>query len=206
MAKHPTSIDSQITRRVLDKGRGAVFTPADFLDLGPRNAIDLALSRAVRAGTIRKLARGLYDTPRLDPAIGPLAPSTDDIAHALRDRDAARLQPAGAHAANLLGLSDQIPVRAVYLTDGRSRTVGVGRRQIVLKHTTPKQMTTAGRISGTVIQALRWLGQDHVTPAIISTLRRRLTDADRQQLLDDVRHAPAWIAEVMRRVADVRRR
>ena len=202
MAKHATSIDSQVAQRIARKGTGAVFTPADFLDLGSRNAIDLALSRAARAGTIRKLARGLYDTPRVDPAIGPLAPATDDVAHALRDRDGTRLQPAGAHAAHLLGLSDQVPVRAVFLTDGRSRTVRLGRRQIVLKHTTPKQMATAGRISGTVIQALRWLGRSHVTPELISALRRRLSEADRRQLVDDIRYAPAWIAGVLRRVVD----
>jgi hypothetical protein len=161
----------------------------------------LALSRRARAGTIRKLARGLYDTPRTDTDLGPLAPSTDDVANALRDRDGARLQAAGAHAAHLLGLSDQVPVRAVFLTDGRSRTARLGRRQIVLKHTTPKQMATAGRTSGTVIQALRWLGKRHVTSDTIAALRRRLSDADRQQLLQDIRYAPAWIANVIRSVA-----
>lgn len=201
MSSHATSIDAQVTQRLAQKGAGAVFTPADFLDLGSRNAVDLALSRRARAGTIRKLARGLYDTPRIDASLGSLAPSTDDVANALRDRDGARLQAAGAHAAHLLGLTDQVPVRAVFLTDGRSRTVRLGRRQIVLKHTTPKQMATAGRMSGTVIQALRWLGQRHVTPDTIAALRRRLSDADRQQLLQDIRYAPAWIAHVMRRVA-----
>lgn len=202
MAKHATSTDTQVVQRINQKGPGAVFTPADFLDLGSRNAIDLALSRAARTGAIRKLARGLYDAPRVEPSIGPLAPATDDVAHALRDRDGARLQPAGAHAAHLLGLSDQVPVRAVFLTDGRSRTVRLGRRQIVLKHTTPKQMATAGRISGTVIQALRWLGRSHVTPELISALRRRLSDADRRQLVADIRYAPAWIAGILRRVVD----
>ena len=201
MGTHASSIDARVTQHIAQKGPGAVFTPADFVHLESRNAVDLALSRRVRAGTIRRLARGLYDTPRIDPSLGPLAPSTDDVANALRDRDGARLQAAGAHAAHLLGLSDQVPVRAVFLTDGRSRTVRLGRRQIVLKHTTPKQMATAGRISGTVIQALRWLGKRHVTPDTVAALRRRLPDADRQQLLHDIRNSPAWIAGVIRRLA-----
>jgi hypothetical protein len=204
MGTHANSIDAHVAQRIAQKGAGAVFTPADFLDLGSRNAVDLALSRRARAGSIRKLARGLYDVPRIDAYLGPLAPATDDVANALRDRDGARLQAAGAHAAHLLGLSDQVPVRAVFLTDGRSRTVRLGKRQIMLKHTTPKQMATAGRMSGTVIQALRWLGRRHVTADIIAALRRRLSDADREQLLQDIRYTPTWIAGVMRDVASSR--
>ena len=201
MGKHANSIDSQILKRIQRRRAGRVFTPADFLDLGSRNAIDLALSRQARAGTIRKVARGLYDFPRVDPRLGPLAPRIDDIATALKGRDQSRLQPAGAHAANVLGLSTQVPVRVVFLTDGRSRRVQLGKQHIVLKHTTPRHMATAGRLSGTVIQALRWLGKRHVNDATIGTLRRRLSAADRQQLLKDLRHAPAWIAEIFRALA-----
>lgn len=201
MGKHTDSIDSQILRRIKNHGAGYVFTPADFLDLGPRNAIDLALSRRARAGTIRKLARGLYDHPRTDARLGPLSAGIDAIANALRDRDRSRLQAAGAHAANMLGLSDQVPVRAVFLTDGRSRRVQLGKRQIVLKHTTPRQMATAGRMSGTVIQALRWLGKHHVNDRTVAALRRRLSEADKRELVEDIRYAPAWVANVIRSVA-----
>ena len=162
--------------------------------------MDLALSRNARAGTIRKLARGVYDLPRRDARLGDLSPSPDDVASALAGRDGARLQASGAHAANLLGLSDQVPVRLTFLTDGRSRRLQLGRQQIILKHTTPRQMATAGRISGTVIQALRWLGRDHVDDKVVTTLRRRLSDADKRQLQQDLRYAPTWVGSVMRQV------
>lgn len=201
MGKHANSIDSQILKRIQRRRAGHVFTPADFLDLGSRNAVDLALSRHARRGTIRKIARGLYDFPRVDPRLGLLSPAMDDVATALKGRDQSRLQPAGAHAANVLGLSTQVPVRVVFLTDGRSRRVQLGKQHIVIKHTTPRQMATAGRSSGTVIQALRWLGKRHVDDATIATLRRRLSAADKQQLLKDLRYAPAWIADIFRAVA-----
>jgi hypothetical protein len=102
----------------------------------------------------------------------------------------------------MLGLSQQVPVRMVFLTDGQSRAVRVGKREIVFRHTTPRHMATAGRISGTVIQALRWLGQRNVTDRVVTKLRRSLSAADRQQLLKDVRFAPAWIARVMRAAAE----
>jgi hypothetical protein len=203
MGKQPQSIDYKIISRIRGHGRGWVFTPADFQDLGSRNAIALALMRHTRAGTIRQLARGLYDYPRQDSRLGILAASTDDIAKALRGRDDFRLQASGAHAANLLGLSTQVPARAVYLTDGRGRKIQVGKRQIILKHTTTRQMATAGRTSGLVIQAFRWLGQDNVDDSVVRLLQKKLSDRDKKQLLKDLRYAPAWVADAMRKVAQI---
>lgn len=201
MAKHAQSIDGKIIARIMGHGRGWVFTPADFLDLGSRTAVSTTLKRLKAAGTIRAIARGLYDYPRQDPSLGLLTPSTDTIADALKGRDDLRLQPSGAHAANLLGLSEQVPVRTVFLTNGRARKVQLGKRQIILKTTTSRQMATAGRVSGLVIQALRWLGRRNVNSTTINLLRQRLTAPDKQQLRKDLRYAPAWVAEIMRQVA-----
>jgi hypothetical protein len=202
MGKHADSTDSKILRRIQGRKRGWVFTPDSFTDLGTRRAVDLALMRHRDSGLIRQLARGLYDYPKIDPQLGPLQPSTDDIASALAGRDATRLQPSGAYAANLLGLSTQVPMKVVYLTDGRSRTVQVGKRQIILKHTTPRNMATAGKISGLVIQALRHLSRKNVDQQVIAQLDRRLDDDARKQLVKDIRYAPAWIADIFRSLAD----
>ena len=195
------NIDSKVVSRIYGHGRGWVFTPNHFKDLGSRDAVASALKRHKQSGLIRQLARGVYDYPKLDPELGMLEPSTDDIAQALAGRDATRLQPSGAYAANLLGLSTQVPTKIVYLTDGRPRTVQIGKRQITLKQTTPRNMATAGRISGLVIQALRHLGSRHVDAAIIEAVIKRLSAAVRKRLLTDIRHAPAWIAEIIRKVA-----
>ena len=178
MGKHIQSIDSKIKNRIYGHGKGWVFTPVHFSDLGSRDAVASALKRYRQSGLIRQLARGLYDYPRFDPDLGILSPSPDVVARALAGRDAVRLQPSGAYAANLLGLSSQIPMKIVYLTDGCSRTVQIGKKQILLKRTTPRNMATAGRISGLVIQALRHLGRQHVDDEIIARLDRRLSDDD----------------------------
>lgn len=201
LARNVHSVDSRILERARSAPAGWVFTPRDFLDLGSRAAVDQALSRQARHGSIRKVARGLYEIPRRDPQLGQLAPSLDAIAQTLQSRDAVRLQPSGAYAANALGLSDQVPMKVVFLTDGSPRRVQVGRLQICLRRTTPRNMATAGRVSGLVIQALRHLGEDAVGDREVDILRRRLTAADRQQLLDDARYAPAWVARVMQDVA-----
>lgn len=116
----------------------------------------------------------------------------------LLDNDKHRCVPSGAYAANVLGLSEQVPSRIVFLTDGPARKVKIGKREILLQHTTPRNMATAGRKSGMLIQALRYLGQDQVDKKILATIRRQITDSDHPILRDDLRYAPAWIADLLR--------
>jgi len=196
ISKAKNNIDNKIVSRIYGHGRGWVFTPNHFKDLGSRDAIASALKRHKQSGLIRQLARGLYDYPQTDPDLGPLEPATEDIAKALAGRDATRLQPSGAYAANLLGLSTQVPTKIVYLTDGRSRTVQIGNRQITLKQTTPRNMATAGKMSGLIIQALRYIGKKNIDPEMIEILRRKVSAEDHKRLMKDIRYAPAWIADI----------
>ncbi len=178
------------------------MVPTDFIDLGTRQAVDLALYRLAHKGTIRRLARGIYDYPKTHPVLGPLLPPPDAIAKAIAGRQQARIQPAGAYAANLLGLSEQVPAKVVFLTDALSRTVQIGSMTIQLRQTTPRNMATAGRLSGLIIQALRHLGKTHVTPERIAHLKRTLPTEKRQALTKDIRFAPAWMHPILRTLAE----
>ena len=195
------AIDTQVKNRIFGSGRGSLFTPTDFVDLGTRYAVDKALSRLAASGTLRRLARGLYDYPKMHPVLGPLLPTPDAVAQAFAQRDAVRLQPAGAYAANLLGLSEQVPAKIVFLTNGPSRRVKVGSMQITLRRTTPRNVATAGRLSGLLIQAFRHLGKSNITPSHIKHLRRTLPQAKRKELLRDLRYAPAWMHSAFRELA-----
>lgn len=195
------TVKKLILRRTHKLPPGAVFFPADFTDLGSPYAVGMALARLVRAGTIRRVSRGLYDVPRKHPTLGDLSPDADAVARSLSGRDRIKLQPTGANAANLLGLSDQVPMKLAYLTDGTPRALRVGNRQIILHHTTPRRMAAAGRVSGLVINALRWLGQLHVSSDALAPLKQRLSDKDKKQLLADAHLAPAWVAHWMRWLA-----
>src|SRR5580692_11058406 len=191
--KMTQSTDSKMLATIRSHGRGSVFVPADFLALGSREAVDIALHRLTRKGTIRRLARGVYDYPKVHAALGPLSPSAEAVAKALAGRDQTRLQPAGAYAANALGLSEQVPAKAVFLTDGPTRTVKIGSTTIQLRRTTARNMAAAGRLSGLVIQALRELGKEQVTPERRQHLKRTLPADKRQELLKDLKLAPAWM-------------
>jgi len=196
------TIDSQILSRIRRLGPGSVITPADFVGIGGRAAIDQTLSRMAKAGTLRRLARGVYLYPQKHAALGELQPTAEAIAKAIAGRDRARLQPSGAYAANLLGLSEQVPAKVVFLTDGPSRLVHIGRTTIQLRRTTPRTMAACGRLSGLVIQAFRHLGKGHITPQRIAHLKRTLPVSRRRELIKDLSLAPAWMHPLLRDLAE----
>lgn len=187
------SFDSLIARRVKASARGSVFTPDTFATLGSRASIDKALQRLVRRGELRRLSRGLYDKPREDDLLGVLWPSVDAIVKAIAGKNRIRTQPAGAYAANLLGLSEQVPAKVLLLTDGVSRTVQAGPMRITLKRTTPRQMAAAGRLSGLLIQAFKSIGVQHLSEAHVRHLRATLPAAQRARVADDIALAPVWM-------------
>ena len=188
----------KIKRRIIGKRRGAVFTPADFLDLGSRAAVDQTLSRLADQGVIRRLTRGVYDYPKLSPRLGPLSPDTDAIAHAIARKDRHVVQVSPARAANMLGLTTQVPAKAVYLTDGPSRTKQVGRQTIVMRNAAAKNLVGADGPTGTVFQALRYLGKNGVDDSAVARIARTLDDA---VLVRDAVKAPGWMRPVADRIA-----
>jgi len=202
-APSPNSLDTQLSRRVQRSTSGTVFTPDSFATMGSRSAIDKALQRMVARGELRRLSRGLYDKPRQDELLGTLWPSVDAVVKAVAGKDRIRTQPAGVYAANLLGMSEQVPAQVVLLTDGISRTVQAGPMKISFKRTTPRQMAAAGRLSGLLIQAFKSLGAPHISPTRLQRLRQTLPAEERIKVLQDLALAPAWMRPLLREVARI---
>jgi len=194
------TIDKVVTYRIYGNKRGWVFTPSSFYDIGSQFAVRKTLERLTMAGIIRRLSPGLYDYPKRHPVLGDLLPNYEQIGRALARQSKLRLQPSGAYAANLLGLTEQVPAKIIFLTDGSTRKVVIGKQEIIFRKTTPKNMAASGRISGLVIQALRYLGKVNVDSQTINKLKKRLSRKDKDQLLRDISCAPAWIGEIFRRM------
>jgi len=188
--------------RIQTKGRGTVFTNKDFHDLGTNAAVGQTLSRLARRGTIRRLNHGLYDYPRENPRFGILSPNLDAVAMAVSNKNGNRLLVSGAYAANALGLSNQVPAQIVYFTDGSDKRVRVGRQTIEFRHASPRRMAGAGKISGVVIQALRYFGKDNVGDDIVHQLQRTLTDDDRRILRQDISIAPDWLRPILTQITE----
>jgi hypothetical protein len=201
MKKHANSIDSSILARIQGGAPDHVWTSMEFLDLGSRNAVDKALSRNCLAGHIARAGRGMYHVPRQHPVLGTLGADHYGFQDAIIKKTKAPLFPTGAHAANALGLSDQVPTRSWHLTTGSNRRIRRGKGEIVLRHVSPRFVSTKNPKSALVILALRWIGRRFVDDATVDTLRRNLSPSDRAALPADAACAPAWIAHIFRQLA-----
>ncbi|MBL7076706.1 MAG: hypothetical protein ISS31_04475 [Kiritimatiellae bacterium] len=199
--KTHNSAADRIRRRVEEARPDTVFHAGQFLDIASRAAVDKALSRLVASGCLRRLARGLYYQPRTHPVLGEILPPVEAVAKALADRDSVKLQPFGGYAANLLRLSEQVPARIVFLTDGRPRKIRYGNQTIELRRAMPRMMAAAGRTTGLVIAALRFIGKANVTPERVAHLRELLSAEDRYRLLEDLALAPAWMHPYFKAIA-----
>jgi hypothetical protein len=204
--KSSQSIESKAKYFIYGHGRGWCFTPRDLQSLGSELAILQALLRLQKQGHIRRLSWGLYEYPREHKTLGPLPPDIDQIVRAITRKAQTRALPSGALAANLLGLSDQVPAKAVYLTEGLSKRIRAGNREIIFKRTTPKNMATAGTLAGLVIQALKHIGKSQLSETMVSILKKRLTKKDRESLIKQTKYAPAWIQKIMLEIAGEKHR
>jgi Family of unknown function (DUF6088) len=189
------AIQTQIHRRIKGKGRSAVFTPKDFIDLGSRAAVDKSLSRLTHDGVLVRLRNGVYHYPKAHPRLGTLAPDADTVARALVG--AAPLQVTGAAALNALGLSTQVPARTIYWSDRSYKDVPIGRRVVSIRKASPRRLAAAGRPSGPVIQALKHLGPDKVDPAVVEKLRATLSRATKDDLSSFVKRYPRKVPDWM---------
>lgn len=183
-------------------GRGWCFTPKDFVSLDNPQAVRKALSRLAADGFINRIGWGLYEYPRKHEVFGNLPPDISQVAKALIRDSKIKIIPSGAYATNLLGLSEQVPGKIVYLTDGPSRKLKIGNTELIFKRTTIKNMVAAGTIAGIVIQALRHLGKEHIDDIVICKLKERLTIQDLKILKKHGQLAPEWVRQIINSIVD----
>ncbi len=190
--------DLQILNKIRKARRGSLFFVEDFLRFGNYKTVSKALERLVEKEEISRVARGIYARLQKDPILGLVKPGTETIAKAIAKRDKARIIPTGVLALNVLGLSTQMPMSIVYLTDGAAREVKIGKRKIVFRKTTPKNLAAIGEISGLVIQALKEIGKGNVTESEKQIILKHLEEENTYRLEHDIRLAPEWIRVIMR--------
>lgn len=193
--------EKQLIARIRAHGRGFVFTTKLFSGLTDNSAsVRTALTRLVQKKSIRRLSHGLYDLPVVHPKLGPISPSLEKVIEAIKISDAIEVQPTGAYAANLLGLSTQIPMRIELYTNGPKRNIRFGKQEIILKPTTPKNMIGAGTKAGLVLHAIRQIGKENVTTEMIEQIRSQVEEKEIKHFKKQIQFAPLWIAKIMRSI------
>ena len=191
--------EKQIIARIRAHGRGFVFSTKLFSALTDDSAsVRTALSRLVQKQSIRRLAHGLYDLPIVHPSLGAIMPAMENVIEAIKKSDAIEVQVTGAYAANLLGLSTQIPMRIVLYTSGPKRKIHFGKQEILLKPTTPRNMIGAGTKAGLIFHALRQIGKDNITIEMIEQIKSQIEEKDIKHIKKQIHFAPVWIAKIMR--------
>ena len=196
----PESTEIQIVKKIKKAKRGALFFVDSFASIASAKTVNKALERLVFSEELVRVAKGIYVRPAIDPVIGVVYPSIETIAKAIAKRDRARIVPTGTYALNLLGLSTQVPMNIVFLTDGVPRKINISGRKIVFKKTAPKNVAAIGEISKLAIQALRTIGKTEVTPEEIAKIQSLLRKEKPARLKHDLFLAPAWIQEIIRPV------
>jgi len=193
-------VKNTIVKRVRSKRRGWVFSPKDFLDIGNRDAIDKVLSRLTTEGMIRRISRGIYDFPKQHKVLGALSPPPNKIARVMAAKSANKISPSGAMAANILGLSTQVPAKPAYLTNGASKVQRIGKQVIKLRHAHVPLLDNAPDIVNLTIQALFYLGKNSIDDAVIHQCAHMLSTSDIDALLYNARYIPGWIVDVVHKI------
>jgi hypothetical protein len=193
------SIEKQIENSIKRKPKGSLVLPDDYLSYGSSDAIRKALDRLQDRQVLVRVAQGIYVRPKISKLIGPLIPTAEEVAEAIAKRDRIRTVPTGSYALNALGLSTQVPMNIVLLTDGSPREIRVGKRKIKFKKTTPKNLLAKGKISRLVIQALKEIGNGKVTEVEEKKIVDMLRKEDEKDLRHDIALAPVWIQKIMKK-------
>jgi hypothetical protein len=193
------SIELHIENEIESQVRGTLFFADSFSTFGSSEAIRKSLQRLEEKGFITRIAQGIYVRPIISDYIGEVLPSAEEVAVCIAKRDRAKIVPTGVYALNALGLSTQVPMNLVYLTDGAPRVIKIGKRTINFKRTTPKNLLAKGDISSLAIQALREIGSDQITDDEESKIIELLKKEDRSNLLHDIQLAPVWIRKIMQK-------
>ena len=189
------SIEDKILTSLKKSGRGVAFSPARFAHYGSAAAVQKAIERLTDDCKIIRVARGVYSYPKIDTelGLGIIYPTFDEIAACIANRDRTLIAPAGAYAVNKLGLSTQVPMNAVYITNGESRTIDIRNgRNIVFKHAAPKNFAFESSFAQLVAIALKEIGKDNLMPQQLATLKQVLNRQPRISEMD-LKLMPAWV-------------
>ncbi len=187
------SIHSQLEDKILSLKKGAIVFVSDFAEFGTAENVKKVLLRLEKKQLLVRLAHGIYLYPKIDKELGILYPSTESIAEAIAKRDKIRIIPTSIYALQQLGISTQIPMNVIYLTDGAPRKIKVGKRTITFKKTAPKNLAIKNKVLSNIVQGLKELGKENITDEVKQKINQALEKVPVEILKEEILNAPVWV-------------
>lgn len=187
------SIHSQLEDKIISLKKGAIVFVSDFAEFGTAENVKKVLLRLEKKQLLVRLAHGIYLYPKIDKELGILYPSTESIAEAIAKRDKIRIIPTGIYALQQLGISTQIPMNVIYLTDGAPRKIKVGKRTIMFKKTAPKNLAIKNKVLSNIVQGLKELGKENITDEVKQKINQALEKVPVEILKEEILNAPVWV-------------
>ncbi len=192
------TVSKEIENIVSKSNQGKILFVSDFLGYGNYDTVRKILQRLVTKGKLIRISKGIYYYPKIDEILGVLYPTTEDIAKAIAKRDKAKIIPTGVYAQHLLGLSTQIPLNVIFLTDGSARKIKIGNQTILFKKTSPKNLYFGSKLSSLIIQSLKSLKENNIN----ETVKQKLADIIKQsgeieKIKKDIKNAPIWVQKII---------
>ncbi|MDH0660766.1 DUF6088 family protein, partial [Empedobacter sp. GD03865] len=188
---------NKIQKKILKSSFGEIFFLDDFSKYGSSDNIRKVLSRLENEGLVERLTHGIYLKPKKDLLLGKIYPTVDEIAKQIAKRDKARIAPTGVLALYLLGLTTQIPLKAVYLTDGSQREIKIGNRTIQFKKTVPKSFAIKDELLHLIVQAFKEIGQKEITDDFFNQIKPSILHLNEQVIQKQLKYAPVWIQKII---------
>ncbi len=189
------SISSQIENKIKRSKPGQIILPSDFKDLGTSTAIRKTLSRLVDRKVLVRMGQGVYVIPIHDKLFGEVLPSMEEIAASLAEKEHVKIMPTGQYALNKIGLSDQVPMKMVFLTNGTKKNITIGKSSIEFQPTTTKKLAMVGSISSLLFLGLEELDLNRLTESELEKIINLLKKEDQNNLKHDLKLAPARISD-----------
>lgn len=192
-----TSINERIRHTIDRAHHGMVYFPDSFPNIDEDYAGKI-LASLTKCGKLLRVGQGIYVKPFISERFGPFSPNVSDIVAAVAKRDNADVLPTGVAALNKLGLSEQVPMNAVYITSGTARVLNISGRKIILRHVSPSNFNYKGKLVPLLVQALKALGKDGIDDEIRYGLIRLLSAQNDPYFEDDINRAPVWMKKLIK--------
>jgi hypothetical protein len=189
------SISSQIDNKIKRSRPGQIILPSDFKDLGTSTAIRKTLSRLVDQKVLVRMGQGVYVIPIHDKLFGEVLPSMEEIAASLAEKEHVKIMPTGQYALNKIGLSNQVPMKMVFLTNGTKKNITIGKSSILFQPTTTKKLAMVGSISSLLFLGLEELDLNRLKESELEKIIALLKKEDQNNLKHDLKLAPARISD-----------